>query len=187
MQNLWQKKLKLNYSKDVFDIVQFGSSVMEGELPNDVDIAVIFHQISLKNQLNESQNIKKQIQNNVDIPVHVKSFDLYSFFNKSNFARESIFFGKSLIFGDYFSQRFGIYPRIHISYSLKDLKKKDKIRFNYLLSGKGGGYGLLRKYKGILLNPGLIEIFPEYLEIFTEAIKKIISKFEVRRVFLGIK
>ena len=31
-QKLWQQKLELNYSKDVFDIVQFGSSVIEGKV-----------------------------------------------------------------------------------------------------------------------------------------------------------
>ena len=60
-QKLWQKKLKLNYSKDVFDIVQFGSSVIEGEAPNDIDIAVIFNKIPLKDQLNQAQKIKIQI------------------------------------------------------------------------------------------------------------------------------
>ena len=60
MQKLWQEKLKLNYSKNVFDIVQFGSSVIEGENPRDLDIAVIFQKIPLKEQLEEAQKIKKQ-------------------------------------------------------------------------------------------------------------------------------
>ena len=57
MRFLWQKKPELNYSKDVFDIVQFGSSVKEGENPNDLDIAVIFNKIPLKEQLNQWFNI----------------------------------------------------------------------------------------------------------------------------------
>ena len=43
MHYLWQKKPKLNYSSDVFDIVQFGSSVMENSNPSDIDITVIFN------------------------------------------------------------------------------------------------------------------------------------------------
>jgi len=184
MQKLLQKKLKLNYSKDVFDIVQFGSSIIEGRAPNDLDIAVIFYKIPLKDQLNQAQKIKKQIQENVDISVHVNSFDLYSLFDKSNFAKESVLFGKSLISGNYFSERFGFNPRVQIAYSLKSFEKKDKVRFNYMLNGKGGAYGLLRKYNGVLLNPGLIEILPDYEEIFVKSIKKITSDFKSKKIFL---
>lgn len=185
MQNLWQKKQKLNYSKDVLDIVQFGSSLNQ-EKPNDIDIAVIFKPISIKEQLNQSQEIKKQIQKFSNMPVHITSFDLYSFFDKSNFAKDSIFFyGKSLISGQSFANIFGIEPRIQITYSLRDLKKKDKVKFNYLLNGKSGKYGLLREYNGKLIAPGIIQIHPEHEKIFTEEIKQITSRFEIKKIFIS--
>lgn len=185
MPNLWLKKHKLNYSKDVFDIVQFGSSVIEEKIPNDLDIAVIFKKIPIKEQLDQAQEIKSQLQKLSDLPIHIKSFDLYSFFDKSNFAKEGIlFYAKSLIYLDSFSKRFGLEPKIQISYSLKNLKKKDKVRFNYLLNGKKGEYGLLRKYGGKLLNPGLIEISPENEFIFINSIKKVTDNFEVRKILV---
>lgn len=183
MQKLWLKKLKLNYSKDVLDIVQFGSSVEEGKMPNDIDIAVIFNKISIKEQLTQAQDIKKQLEKYSELPIHVTSFDLYSFFDSSNFAKESILFvGKSLIYNDNFSIRFGFNPKIQIFYVLNKLKKKDKIRFNYMLNGKKGMYGLLRKYNGNLLKPGLIEINPEYEKVFVEAIKEFHIEYEIRRI-----
>lgn len=183
MLKLWQKKLKLNYSKDVFDIAQFGSSVIEGKKPNDTDIAVIFRQIPLKEQLNQAQEIKKQVQKYSELPVHITSFDLFSFFDASNFAKENIlFYGRSLISGDYFSKKMGLTPRMQISYSLKDLEKKDKIRFNYMLNGKGGSYGLLRKYSSKLIAPGLIEVLPEYENIFLESMKKISSVVHIKKI-----
>jgi predicted nucleotidyltransferase len=183
MQKLWLKKLKLNYSKDVFDIVQFGSSVMENSSPNDIDVAVIFQKIPLKNQLNQAQEIKKQLQKESSIPVHVKSFDLYSFFDEANFAKEGIlFYGKSLVYKDYFVKRFGFSPKIQISYSLEKLEKKGKVRFHYMLKGKKGEYGLLKKYGGELLKPGLVEIYPEYEGIFITSIKKIISDFKSKKI-----
>jgi len=182
-QNLWQKKLKLNYSKDIFDIAQFGSSVIDRKKPNDIDIAIIFGKIPLKEQLNQAQEIKKQIQKHSEIPVHVTSFDLYSFFENSNFAKENILFlGKSLITGGNFSKNFGLSPVVQISYSLKNLKKKDKIRFNYMLNGKGGEYGLLRKYGGKIIAPGIIEIASENEGIFTESIKQITSIFKTKKI-----
>jgi len=183
MQNLWQKKPELTYNQNIFDIVQFGSSILENTKPNDIDIAVIYINLSIKDQLDNSQLIKNQLQKFSDLPIHIKSFDLYSFFDESNFARENIlFYGKSLISGDYFAKKLGLNPRIQIFYSLRHLKKKEKVKFNYMLRGKKGEYGLLKKYGGSLLNPGLIEIYPEYENIFIESIKNISNKFDIKKV-----
>ncbi len=183
MHKLWQKKPKLIYTKNIFDIIQFGSSVAEGIIPNDIDIAIIFQKIPLKTQLIEAQKIKNQLKKLSEIPIHITSFDLYNLLNKSNFAKNNIlFYGKSIISGNYFIENFGLTPSIQIYYSLKKLEKKGKIRFNYLLNGKKEKYGLLRKYKGNLLKPGLIEILPEHEIIFTEAIKKITPNFKIRKI-----
>ena len=125
MQKLWQKKLKLNYSKNVIDVVQFGSSILEGAEPNDLDIAVIFNKISLKDQIKEAHEIKKQIEKIIGILVHVENFDLESFFGKGNFTRQGIlFYGRSILEGKYFSEIFGITPKVMISYTLNNLEKK---------------------------------------------------------------
>lgn len=151
-------------------------------------IAVIFQKIPVKEQLNQMQNIKRQLEKLSDLPIHITCFDFYSFFNKGNFAKEGIlFYGKSLIFGKYFSENFGLIPKVHISYSLKKLKKKDKVRMNYLLNGKRGNYGLLRQYSGMLLNPGLIEILPQDENMFVNAVKKITQDINVKHIFLQEK
>ena len=183
MQNPWLKKLKLNYSNEVIDIVQFGSSIFPDGNPRDIDVSVIFKKIPVKDQLIEAQKIKRQLEKFADIPIHISSFDFYSLFDKSNFSKEGIlFYGKSLINGNYFAEQFKLNPRIQISYSLKKLKKSDKIRFNYMLNGRGKKYGILRKYDGKLVNPGLIEISPEFENIFTENIGKITPDFKVRKI-----
>src|SRR3989338_3914725 len=183
MQKKLQKKLELNYSNHVVDVVQFGSSIMEDSEPNDIDIAVFFKFIPLKQQLEEAQNIKKQIEKYFNLPIHIKSYDFYSFFDRGNFAKENIlFYGKSLIHNKYFAEFFGLFPKLQISYSLKELKKKDKIKFNYLLNGKGGKYGLLRKHGRIILKPGLIEIKPEHENIFIGRIKNITQNFAIKKL-----
>lgn len=184
MQKNLQRKFKLNYSKEVVDIVQFGSSVLEESNPNDIDIAVIFNKIPLKQQLEEAQGIKKQLEREFDLPIHIKSYDFYSFFDKGNFAKEGIlFYGISLINREYFSEKLGLKPKIHISYSLNNLEKKDKVRFNYMLNGKKGNYGLLREFQGKLLNPGLIEISPKFENKFTKAISSITKHFTIKKFF----
>lgn len=184
MRKKLQKRPELNYSIDVIDIVKFGSSVLEGAKPNDIDIAVMFKSIPIKEQLEEAQKIKKQLEIKFpNIPIHIKSYDMNSFFSSGNFAKENIIvYGKSLLNEKYFAENLGFVPVIQIYYSLKNLKKKDKVRFNYLLNGKGGRYGLLRNYGGMLLKPGLIEIKPEYEKIFTASIEKFISNFELKKI-----
>jgi len=180
---LWQKKLKLNYNKDILDIIQFGSSTIENTEPNDIDIAIIFNEIPLKKQLLETQKIKRQLEKTTTLPIHTTPFTFKSIFDKSNFARENIIFhGKSIISQDPFIKKIGLTPKIQIYYSLKDLEKKEKIKFNYLLNGKRKKYGLLRKHKGSLLKPGLIEISPEHEKIFTDSIKKITPNFKIRKI-----
>ena len=185
MHRLWLNKQKLIYSKNVIDIVQYGFSVIEECKSRDIDIAVIFNKIPLKDQLNESQNIKKQLTKISSLPIHIKSFDFYSLFDKSNFAREGILFhGMSILKKDYFSKFLGFEPKLYFFYSLDKLDKKDKIKFNYMLNGRGGKYGLLKKHVGRLVKPGMIEVLPQYEKIFNDSIKKHISSFEVKRVFL---
>jgi len=182
-----QEKSELSYDKGiVVDIVRFGSSAIEGNAPNDIDVAVIYQKIPVKEQLNHSQGIKKQLEKKFNLPIHIKSYDLYSLLDRGNFARESIlFYGKSIITGDYFSKSFGMIPRLHISYSLSGLEKKGKVRFNYLLNGKGKKYGILRERGGKLLGPGLIEVLPEHENIFVSQMKGITPDIRVKRVFLS--
>ena len=184
MQSKLPKNLILNYSDNVIDMVQFGSSVQAKKEPSDIDIAVIYKKIPVKHQLEESQKIKRQLENYFSIPIHIKSYDLYSLFEEGNFAKSSIlFYGISLIFKRQFSNLFGIVPKLQISYILKNLKKKDKVRFNYLLNGRNKAYGLLREYKGKLLNPGLIEINPENEELFEKEMKKITNNIKINKIY----
>ena len=186
MQKLWQQKLKLSYSKEVIDIVQFGSSVIEGKEYRDIDIVVIFENIPFKEQLNQAYEIKIQLKAFADREIHISQFDLYTLLEANNFAREGIsFYGKSLITGKDFGLRFGLNPKLHILYNLEKFQKKDKVRFHYLLRGKGGKYGLLREYGGTLVKPGLIQISPEHQDIFVNAIQKITSNFNLKMVFLA--
>lgn len=181
MRKVWLKKPELNYSS-VFDIVQYGSSLIVDNEPNDVDVAVIFDKIPVKEQLLRAQEIKKQLQKVSELVIHIKSFDLYSLFESSNFARESILFGKSLVSGKFFAERFGFYPCVQVFYSLKQLKKKDKIRLNYMLNGKKGKYGLLREFGGKLLKPGLIEIDPAHEKSVVSAMKKITPYVTAKKI-----
>ena len=188
MQKIWLKNVKLNCSKNIIDVVQYGSSVIDEKEVRDVDVAVIFDKISIKEQLNEAQEIKNQLKKFTDKNIHINALDFYSLFDESNFAREGIlFYGVSLLNGRRFAERYGLKPTIQIQYSLKKFSKKDKIRFNYLLSGRGGKYGLLREYGGQLIAPGIINISPEHELVFLNEIRKINLDVDVKKIFISLR
>jgi hypothetical protein len=184
-QKLWLKKLKLNYSSNVIDIVQFGSSIFEDSDPNDIDMGIIFKKIPIRTQLEESQKIKNQLEKKLKLKFDVKPYDFYSLLHKSNFAREGIlFYGKSILSGKEFAKQFGLTPKIRIKYDLSNLKKKEKVKFNYTLSGKQKSYGLLRKYNGRLVSPKIVEINPEHEKIFMKKLLSITKKLEIEKIFI---
>ena len=184
MQKRSPKKLDLKFSPQVIDIVQFGSSVIEDKAFNDIDIAIIFEKIPLKDQLSQAQEIKKQLKNIYEKDIHVKTYDFRTLFDESNFAREGIlFYGISLVNEKYFAEKLGLKPRMQIEYDLKDMQKKDKVRFHYLLKGKKNGSGLLIEYGGELVKPGLIEFEPRFEKIFTDKIKEEISSYNIKKIF----
>lgn len=181
MYRLWQEKLDLDYP-NVIDMIQFGSSIRINSKPNDIDIAVIYEKISLDKQLSTSQKIKNYLKTKSDVPIDIHSFDIDSFFKDSNFSRKNIlFYGKSLISGKYFANRFSLDPWIIIKYDLSNLEKKDKVRLNYHLSGKSGSYGMLKE-AGKIFSPGVVQIRPEYEDIIISKISEVTKDFKIERV-----
>lgn len=185
MYKLWQKNLELKFSNSVIDIVQYGSSIIEGSKPNDIDICVFYiPNIKLEKQLEESQKIKVQIKKIIDLPIDIKSFTLNGFFESSNFAKESILlYGVSLVTKNQFVDSLGLKSRIQIKYNLSKLEKKDKIRLNYYFSGKKKN-GFLDKIGGKIISPGLIEILPEYENIILDKIKEFTKDFEIKKILV---
>jgi len=177
----------IEYPDTIYDIVQFGTS-LEKDKMSEVQIGIIFKACSKEEQMIMSQAIKEQMSNSLRIKVEVKSFDLYSFFEPSNFnEKNTLFNAKSLITSKYFFERFNFSPRTQINYKLDHLEKKDKIRFHYLLKGKKETKGLLEKNDGCLLGPGLIEIPPEKTNLFIEKMSKISNKLIVKDILVQKK
>ena len=52
-----------------------------------------------------------------------------------------------------------------------------------VIKWKKGNYGLLRKYGGKIINPGVVETMPENEKIFLEQMRKITKNLSVERIF----
>lgn len=171
MQKHLLKRPEQKFEK-VLDIIQFGSSILYDAEPNDIDIAVLYEQIPLKEQLITSQRIKKSFETQTSIPIHINSYSYQTLLDQGNFAKESIISGISLFSGDFFAKKLNLIPEIHIFYSLLKLDKAGKVRFNYFLHGKSGKGGFLTEEIGRLVKPGYVILNPLYEKVFFKKIKE---------------
>ena len=142
-------------NKKIFDIVLYGSVVKGKRRPGDIDLLVIFAEGTLKERLTHLQLIKKKIKlKNVDL----KGILLNELFQEVFFARTGIFLeGMSVFEGTPFSQKIGFSGFSLFKYSLKDKTHTEKVKFNYVLSGRGSA-GMVEKLSGNHLAPGVVKI-----------------------------
>ena len=152
------KKCLKDEKKDneIFDIVLYGSSVKGKEKPNDVDILVIFEKGTLKERLEKIQKIKKNIK--IENKIDIKGILLKELFQEEFFARSGVFLeGVSLIDGKQFANKIGFNNAVLFFHNLKDKTHTEKVKFNYLISGRGGN-GILKLMNGKQLAPGVLQI-----------------------------
>jgi hypothetical protein len=185
MYTFFKKNFNLTYPKAVYDIVQFGSSLYAKQ-PNDIDIAVVFTQTSIKEQLEITQHIKKQLQIHTDIPIHAKPLTIQKLFSHENFARKEILHkGYSLQTQQPFSKQFGLLARTDITYNLEGLPKKDKVKLHYQLRGRADTQGTLDKKDGVLLAPGRIRIQPKDEQYFVHIIAQVTTNITIEHLFIS--
>ena len=165
-----KRSLKNENNKNIFDIVIYGSSVKGKLNPNDVDILVIFNEGNLKERLGKIQEIKKEITTKEKLDI--KGILLEELFKEEFFARSNIFAeGISLFTGENFSKKIGYTGYCLFIYSLKDKKHSEKVKFNYLLSGRNNK-GLTKELGGTFLGPGVIKVPVKNSMEFEEILNK---------------
>ncbi len=142
--------------KTIFDIVIYGSAVKGKREPNDIDIVVIFREGDLKKRLNKIQAIKKEIKLNQN--VDIKGILLEELFHHDFFARCGIFLeGISLFDGKPFAHKIDFAGFSLFVYDLKNKNHTEKVKFNYVLSGRSTN-GILKNLEGKSLGPGVVQI-----------------------------
>ncbi len=128
---------------EVVDIVLFGSVVKGKEFPRDVDICVIFRSKVDNKIINKiSSRLKKA-------DIHISSLAIDDFFRKPHSLIKTILLeGKSILTGKRIINNFGFSSAIIYSYDLSNLKQSKKVRFVYLLKGRDGRIGTIKKIGG---------------------------------------
>ena len=155
--------------KTIFDIVLYGSAVKGKTKPADIDIAVIFRQGKLKERLEKIQVIKKKIKLE---KIDVKGILWEELFQEEFFGRSGIFLeGISLFNGKPFSYKIGFEGFAIFIYNLSGKSHAEKVKFNYVLSGRNR-IGMTKRLDGKHLAPGVIQIPIKNSLEFEEVLQK---------------
>jgi len=171
-----QKKLKKyleseKRNKKIFDIVVYGSSVKGKSIPKDIDILVIFLEGKLRERLDITQKIKfkiKSLAKNID----VQQILLKDLFSANFLARTGILLeGISIFRNKKFSEILGFRAFTLFWYSLERLTHTQKVKFNYIMAGRGSLKGMIKELNAERLVNGAIKVPIENSLEFEEILK----------------
>ena len=168
------KKLLDSEKKDkvIFDIVVYGSLVKGKTSARDIDIAVIFLEGTLRERLDKIQNIKNKIKPKVSEELDIKQMLLQDLFSSDFLARTGILLeGESIFKGKKFCETLGFKAFSLFWYDLRKLTHTQKVKFNYILAGRGGFKGIIRHLEGERLASGAVKIPMQKSIEFEEVLK----------------
>ncbi len=158
------------FDKTIFDIVMYGSSVKGKYKPADIDIIVIFRKGTLKERLQKIHFIKQKIK--VEKKIDTKGILWEELFQEQFFARSGIILeGVSLFDGKPFSYKMDFKGFVLFVYDLRDKSHTEKVKFNYVLSGRKD-IGMVNRLEGKHIAPGVIQIPIKSSLEFEEVLKQ---------------
>src|SRR3989304_6680246 len=145
-------------SKEIFDIVIFGSLMKGEEKPRDIDILVIFLEGTLRERLEKIQKIKFNLKKIINEEIDIKEILLKDLFSPNFLAREGIFLeGFSVFNNRNFSETIGFRGHSLFWYNLKEMSHAQKVKFNYILAGRGTR-GVIEQLEGERIVNGAVKI-----------------------------
>jgi len=157
--------------KAIFDIIIYGSAVKGKEFARDIDILVIFLEGTLRQRLDKIQDIKMRLKKSIKEDIDIKQIILKDLFSPSFFARTGVLLeGISVFSNKSFSETLGFRSFTLFCYKLKDLTHTQKVKFNYILAGRGTK-GIISELEGERLVNGAIKIPIRNSIIFEDILK----------------
>lgn len=139
----------------IWDIVLYGSS-MRGEEARDIDILVVFEDVTEEEYNNLPYQLKKRVEKD-GVSVDVKGKHVEEIFDPNFLAGGSIVTeGYSVISEEFLAEKLNLDNYTLFNYSLQNLDKNSKTKFTYALKGRGKTPGVLEKIKGKHFAPKVV-------------------------------
>lgn len=137
-----KKKWNKQWKAKVVDILLFGSAVKGKSNPSDIDLCIVFRdKVDL--------SIVKEAESILEDKFHVSSLVVDNFFtNIHSLAKTVLFEGKSILTNKTLTESLGFDSSLFFSYNLSKEDNSKKVRFVYLLRGRGNDIGLVKRWGG---------------------------------------
>lgn len=179
-----EKNLKSLLEKEKFlvDIFLFGSALRSKEKPRDIDIIALVRGKEYDKTEDIIYSIKK-IGDNLGMNMHIEPLIVDSL-HKENIYQSILHEGFSIRNMSYIRELIRFKSYSMFSYSLKNKKNSEKVRFSYALYGRRKSKGLLKDIKGEEVGKAAVLAPIEKQEILKDFFKKWDVKFEERKVFI---
>lgn len=146
------KKLKKSLAsiktKEVVDIIVFGSAVKGKLLPKDIDICVVLREDNIAIHTYVVTKIE-EIAEKLKVETHISIVTVDNFFTSPHsLIRTILKEGISLITGKAVAEQYGLVSCTLYSYSLAGVDASKKVRFVYTVKGRKGEKGFVNKIGG---------------------------------------
>jgi len=176
------KKIKIWIKKHkVIDVILFGSSARGKFKPNDVDLCIIIKDVDEKKSLDLVDSLGK-LTNKLNFKIHINILTSTSFMSENTLARTLINEGYSIKKNKNFSSIFGFESKSLFIYTLKHFSSSKRVKFHYLLKGRYGSKGMLKKVQGNFLGTGSILVPKEKEDLLKEIFDKWDVKYNINRI-----
>ncbi len=173
-----RKKVSKLVSEGIVDVILFGSFVKQKTSPKDIDLAIVF-----RDSIN--RDIIKKFQDALGEKYHISSLVIDQFFTRPHsLAKTLLFEGISLISNKKVSDNFDLQSLSLYTYDLTKEKASKKVRFVYLLKGRGNDEGIIKKFGGNYISPSSFMIPVEKDEEMLEILNGWGIKFFRKRLLL---
>lgn len=172
-------------SKDIFDIILYGSKIKGKIETRDIDILIIFKEKPLKERAEITQQFKEKISKEIS-ELDIKTINLLELFKNDFLARQSILTeGYSLIDNVPFSEKMGFLSYSLFTYNLKNLNHNSKTKFTYSLIGRNKEPGILKKLNAKPLGKGAVLLPIENSSFFEDFLKKWKINYNKKNILLS--
>jgi len=177
-----EKSLKNFLKKEnrLVDIFLFGSAIKKKEIPSDIDIIALFRDKDYEKIEEVLYKINK-LGEKTDMELHIEPIVVDSLHKEAVYS-SLLHEGFSIKNMEFLNKMLGFKSYMLTTYSLKDKKKSDKVRFSYALYGRKKGEGFLKEVDGKEIGKGSVLIPTDRQELSKEFFKLWNVKYSEYRV-----
>ncbi|MFO8016675.1 MAG: nucleotidyltransferase domain-containing protein [Candidatus Woesearchaeota archaeon] len=167
------------------DVIVFGSFAREKTEAGDIDLCIVVRDEQEKKAIDLVDSLHELLK------TYGQSFHISHLLEKSFFLGGNMLAKTMLVEGISISKKkpvselLGFSPKSIFIYSLRGFSRSKRVRFHYLLQGRGDSKGILSEMDGRIIGDGVISVPVGREDSFKEILFAWGVEFDIKRVLEG--